>query len=304
MRISQIMVSVTIALLGFLSTSAKAQVDKSRQYNMNRTITDTLNHAGVDLNNHNGTEPISGMGMDTMNHHNMNMNRRTGMDKNNRMHMDATNHTRMNKKNKMGMNDNMMSDLKNWPESSQIAAKMIIEKYGKPNEMTAHMLVWYNNGPWKKTTIYSTETKHTFPVDHFDVMEQVIDYKVPTNKFDALAEFDGSVAVHRTDGEMSAKCDKEGANFLALNLADDVITGKKSVLEARKFYAVTIKEFALQNKMSPYMQSFQFSVSKGGTSDEDKNAVSTQDNQKIMEAMMQMNMKMKSMKSTSGAMNK
>ncbi len=122
-----------------------------------------------------------------------------------------------------------MPDIKSWPEASQMAAKDMMDKYkyGKPNETTPHMLIWYNNGPWKKTTIYDVETRHIFPVDHTDVMEQVIDYKVPSNKFSALAEYDGSVSVHRTDGEISAKCDMEGANFLALNLANDVITGKK-----------------------------------------------------------------------------
>jgi len=56
-------------------------------------------------------------------------------------------------------------------------------------------------------------------------MEQVIDYKVPANKFSALAADDGSVSVHRTDGEISDKCNFERANFLALNFANDVITG-------------------------------------------------------------------------------
>ncbi len=186
-----------------------------------------------------------------------------------------------------------MERVRSWPEASQIAAKMMMEKYGKPNETTSHMLVWYNNGPWKKTTIYNKETKHIFPVDHTDVMEQVIDYKVPADKFDELAQYDGSVTAYRTDGEMSAKCDKEGANFLALNLANDVITGKKTVEEARSFYAKTIKEFALENKMSPYMESFQFSVSKGGTGDVDKNEVSKEDREKIMNAMMKMNKEMK-----------
>ncbi len=50
--------------------------------------------------------------------------------------------------------NNMMPDLKSWPEPSQMAAKEMMDKYGKPNETTPHMLVWYNNGPWKKTTIY------------------------------------------------------------------------------------------------------------------------------------------------------
>ena len=181
-----------------------------------------------------------------------------------------------------------MPDISSWPEASQMAAKMMMDKYGKPNESTEHMLVWYNNGPWKRTIIYNEETKHIFPVDHVDVMEQVIDYQVPANKFSDLAAYDGSVTVRRTDGELSAKCDKEGANFLALNLANDVITGEKSVAQARDFYANAIKEFALQNKMSPYMGSLKFTVSKGNTGFPDKHGVSEEENKSITEAMKKM----------------
>jgi hypothetical protein len=190
-------------------------------------------------------------------------------------------------------NNNMMPDIKSWTEASQMAAKEMMDKYGKPNETTPHMLVWYNNGPWKKTTIYDIESKHIFPVDHTDVMEQVIDYKVPTSKFSALAAYDGSVSVHKTDGEISAKCDFEGANFLALNLANDVITGKKTVQAARDFYTMAIKEFVLEKKISPYMKSFQFIVAKGGTGFTDKNSVSTEVLGKIKKAKMKMKMEMK-----------
>ncbi len=79
----------------------------------------------------------------------------------------------------------MMADLKSWPEASQMAAMDMMTKYGKPNEGTEHMLVWYNNGPWKRTIVYNVETKHIFPVDHTDVMEQWIDYNVPEDKFAA-----------------------------------------------------------------------------------------------------------------------
>ena len=181
-----------------------------------------------------------------------------------------------------------MPDISGWPKASQLAAKMMMDKYGKPNESTPHMLIWYKNGPWKRTTVFDTESKHSFPVDHMDVMEQVIDHKVPVAKFSDLAAFDGSVTVRRTDGEMSAKCDKEGANFLAINLAHDVLTGKKTVEQARTFYANAIKEFAFQNKMSPYMKSFQFSMSKGTTNDTDKHGVSEDLNKKITSAMMKM----------------
>lgn len=190
-------------------------------------------------------------------------------------------------------NNNMMPDIKSWPEASQMAAKEMMDKYGMPNETTQHMLVWYNNGPWKKTTIYDVETKHIFPVDHTDVMEQVINHTVPTNKFNALAAYDGSVSVHRTDGEISAKCDFEGANFLALNLAHDIITDKKTVQAARDFYTTAIKEFVLDKKTSPYMKSFQFTASKGNTGFTDKNSVTPDVLAKIKIAKMKMKMEMK-----------
>ncbi len=99
--------------------------------------------------------------------------------------------------------------------------------------------------------------------------------------------------MNRTDGEISAKCDFEGANFLALNLAHDIITGKKTVQAARDFYTKAIKEFVLDKKTSPYMKSFQFAASKGATGFTDKNSVSKDVLEKIMKAKMKMKMEMK-----------
>lgn len=181
-----------------------------------------------------------------------------------------------------------MPDISGWPEASRMAAKAMIDKYGKPNESTPRMLVWYNNGPWKRTIVYDQEVAHIFPVDHVDVMEQTIDYKVPPNKATDVISYDGSVTIRRTDGELAAKCDKEGANFLAINLANDVATGKRTVADARSFYATAIKEFALQNKMSPYMEGFQFDVAKGGSADTDKHGVSEEENKQITDAMKKM----------------
>jgi hypothetical protein len=180
-------------------------------------------------------------------------------------------------------------DLKKWPEASQLAAKEMMKKYGVPDEATNSILVWHNNGPWKKTVIFNRESKHSFPVDHTDVMEQVINYKVPASKMSELGEYDGSIIVKRTDGMMAAKCDKEGANFLAINLANDIITGKKTVKEARQFYANTIKDFVLNNKMSPYMQSFQFTASSANEGDKDVHGVSEAENEQITKKMMEMN---------------
>ena len=43
-----------------------------------------------------------------------------------------------------------------------------------------------------------------------------------------LAAYDGSVVVNRTNGEYQPRCDLEAANFLALNLAHEIILGKRS----------------------------------------------------------------------------
>ena len=62
-----------------------------------------------------------------------------------------------------------------------------------------------------------------FPAPHPDVMKQAIDYRVALDKYDDLAMYDGSVIVERTKGELAARCEMEGANFLAINLAHDVV---------------------------------------------------------------------------------
>ncbi len=151
-----------------------------------------------------------------------------------------------------------------WPKTPREVAMKTMEKYGPPQEATPTRLIWHNNGPWKRTILYREEVPHHFPMKHTDLLEQFIDYQVPVVKFSDLARYDGSVIVERTKGEMSARCDKEEMNFLAINLAHDVSTGKKSVEEARQFYAKTAMAFMKGEKHS-YTQGLQFSVPKGNT---------------------------------------
>jgi len=120
---------------------------------------------------------------------------------------------------------------------------------------------------------YSQEpVQHNFPMQHLDLLEQFVDYSVPADKYDELAQYDGSVVVARTVGEISARCDKEEANFLALNLANDISLGKKSVEEARTYYARAIKEM-MQGKMDPYLQKLHFTTG-GNTKFADQQAPS------------------------------
>jgi hypothetical protein len=69
--------------------------------------------------------------------------------------------------------------------------------------------------------------------------------------------FDGSIAVYRTLGEISTRCLDEESNFLAMNLAYDIISGKRSVDDARRYYA---QEFLNYRKKAPtpYMKGLKF----------------------------------------------
>jgi len=162
-----------------------------------------------------------------------------------------------------------IDDMNGWSDASKMAAIMMKKQYGAPTAKTADMMMWENTGQWKKTVVYAKEFKHDFPMPHTDVMQQWIDYDVPQDKFSDLAKFDGSVVCNRTNGEISARCDKEGANFLAINLAHDIITGKKDVKTARDSYATTVKEMINGGKPA-YMQKLQFNVANGNTVDADK----------------------------------
>ncbi|SCZ65851.1 EF-hand domain-containing protein [Thiohalomonas denitrificans] len=153
--------------------------------------------------------------------------------------------------------DDTQQLINDWPDVSKEAANTMTEKYGQPDEATPTMLVWHNNGPWLRTIVYKEEIDHDFPVPHKDVLEQFVSYEVPPDKFDDLAEYDGSVIAERTKGELSARCDKEAANYLAINLADDVVKGERSVEEAREFYAETIKEL-MQGEKPEYTTALLF----------------------------------------------
>jgi hypothetical protein len=136
-----------------------------------------------------------------------------------------------------------MPDLKNWPAASQKAAREIEAKYGKPSGATSDMIIWNNNGVWAKTIVYKKETKHNFPQPHTDVVEQWINYRVAVNDFCKLAAFDGSITASRTNGTISVRCEKEAMNFLALNLADDMLKNNRTSDQARENYAKEARAF-------------------------------------------------------------
>lgn len=136
----------------------------------------------------------------------------------------------------------------NWPEASRAAVKEMVEKYGPPEEVTASHVQWGPHGPWKRSVVSREVVLHDWPTPHEDVLEQFIDYRVPPDRFDDLAAFDGSVMAERTKGELSARCGGESANYLAVNLAKEVIDGTKTVDAARHVYEQSMAASKAGNK--------------------------------------------------------
>jgi hypothetical protein len=163
-----------------------------------------------------------------------------------------------------------------WPEESREAAQLVIDQYGRPDEITESQLIWHNPGPWKRMVASKAFYQHNFPAPHIDAVESVIDYHVPVEKFTPVAEFDGSVVIERTAGEASARCHDEEANLLALNLMHDIVTGAKTAQEARNHYAKEFADFR-RKKPTPYMEGLRFTPAKGGTADPDTRMLSDED---------------------------
>lgn len=156
-----------------------------------------------------------------------------------------------------------------WPDDPKKVAQKIIDKYGQPDEVMPSRLIWFNNGPWKRSVMHRDGTPHHFPHEHTDYFKQTIDYRISPDKYDDLGHFDGSVTVHRTRGELAAACHEEAANFLALNLAHEILTGEQSVDEARQFYAETVAKKKAGGSPA-YMQEFTFDPPQGDQRDPDE----------------------------------
>ncbi len=155
-----------------------------------------------------------------------------------------------------------------WEAGPKKAAKAMQEKYGEPNGATPTRLVWTDKGPFKEIILLNEEINHDFPMPHKDYLQHVVSFDVPTDKVGELAEFDGSIIVDRTRGTIGARCDTEAHNLLALNLAWDIINGKKDVEQARKAYGQIAMKAKKQGEMDSYMKDLQFQpMAKAGDSD-------------------------------------
>lgn len=168
----------------------------------------------------------------------------------------------------------------NWTEAAREAAKRMFEKYGAPQEVTASRLVWHDNRPWKSTAVINQEVQHNFPTPHNDVLVQTLALDVPVEKYSELAQFDGSIALHRTAGEVVVHCDREEHNFIALNLANDVLAGNLNVAQARQRMGELIE--AVKTGQQPaYATDIRFNLPVSNRTGDPDRAISSRNSRRI-----------------------
>lgn len=148
-----------------------------------------------------------------------------------------------------------------WPKEAKEAANSMLNKYGAPDDITGSLLVWHDKGPWREIIVRKDTIEHRFPSPHKDTLEQRIAYEVPLDKFNDLARFDGSLIAERTSGTLASRSQSEAMNFLALNLAHDIITNRRSVEETREMYADIARAYA-KGEQHPYTRGLKFMAAK------------------------------------------
>ena len=149
------------------------------------------------------------------------------------------------------------SAIEKWPQGSRDVARVMIEKYGEPGEFSGDALVWKENGAWKRSVVYRTARTRLFGPKDTDYLEQTIGYRVPDVKIAELKRFDPRIQADATSGELSARSESEPMNYLALNLAEEIVSEKRTVDDAREVYR-KVTEFYQSGKSSPYLNGFMF----------------------------------------------
>ncbi|MFI5351187.1 MAG: hypothetical protein ACHQ2Z_16705 [Elusimicrobiota bacterium] len=148
--------------------------------------------------------------------------------------------------------------IRTWPEPSRAAARALLDKYGEPSAFDDASLIWHRNGPWEDTVVYRGTPRRSKRGLDADIIEQSIVYAVPAKKITELKRFDSRLDIDRPSGEISARSESEKLNFLALNLAAEIVAGKRNAGQARDFYRKTLT-LSESGKSSPYMEGFLFS---------------------------------------------
>jgi hypothetical protein len=144
----------------------------------------------------------------------------------------------------------------NWYTYSEVSAMKLMEEYGPPDQIESSRLVWNDKGPWKRIAVWDVVPYYDSNLGP-DNLEEAVDYPVEPAQRQTLAAFDRHVHVSKDGSELAGRYASEELNFLALNLAHDVLAGLKNPAQARAFSDRTL-EFSSEGKSSRYTQGLIF----------------------------------------------
>jgi hypothetical protein len=150
-----------------------------------------------------------------------------------------------------------------WHPYSQAQAARLMDEYGAPDVIGSDRLVWYNQGPWSKIAVWDAEDYRRPGVraEPEDDVEQTLSYEVPAAKLQALKDFSDKLAVSLDGRQLAFRGPSEELNFLAANLADEIVRGKRSPEDARGDYD-RICRLSQAGKSSVYTQGLLFKVDR------------------------------------------
>jgi len=140
-----------------------------------------------------------------------------------------------------------------WPDDSRDLAGAIIDEYGAPDKTSSSRLVWTARPPWKNMTVF----RRASDGGRAALLLRTVAYVVPVQRWRALEAFGHGVEYDPLKGELSARSTGEAANFLALNLADEVVRGHLSAADASALYDKTLS-LMLSGKSSSYTARLRF----------------------------------------------
>ena len=144
----------------------------------------------------------------------------------------------------------------NWSEFCRLSAARLIEEHGPPDEIESGRLTWHRQGLLDTLSAWNVPSEFEAAGGAGNI-ESSVAYVMPSGKKEQLAAFDHELRVSRDGTKLAATSNSEALNFLALNLADEIVRGIKTPQEARDFYAETT-ELAAAGKTSPFMQGLLF----------------------------------------------
>jgi len=116
----------------------------------------------------------------------------------------------------------------NWPEPSRRTALAMIEKHGQPDRRDANSVTWFGLYLGRRTVVHRSDRIG-------DAVEQVVLYNVPQEKGGPVTVFDPRIKLDRSTGEMSVRTESASTNLLVLNLAHEVASGYRTVVQAQQF---------------------------------------------------------------------